>query len=91
MARPVTRGRTVARCGASSRPFRTLTLSPRTEALLSKMSLDLGIARGRIVDMAIEAIGVCEQCRGSGTSDGPLGRDTEVCSWCRGSKIVPCA
>jgi len=73
-----------------SRPFRTLTLSPRTEALLTKLSFDLGIPRGRIVDMAIEAIGVCEQCRGSGTSDGSMGPATEVCSWCRGSRIVPC-
>lgn len=76
---------------AASRPFRTLTLSPRCEALLTLMSERTGMARGRIVDLAIEAIGVCEACDGSGTEDGPLGPSTRVCPVCGGSRVVPCA
>ncbi len=81
------KGRAVS---VNSRPFRTLTLSTRAEALLSALSLQTGLPRGRIVDVAIEAIGICEACNGSGVQNGELGEGTETCSVCGGSQVVPC-
>lgn len=72
------------------RPFRTLTLSPRSEAWLSAASNATKIPRGRIVDAALAAIEVCEDCQGAGAVDGPLGPGTETCAGCAGHKIRPC-
>jgi len=72
------------------RVFRTLTLSPRSEAFLEAMSARTGIARGRIVDLALANVSLCDACRGRGTVDDPeLGRDARECSECRGAMFVP--
>lgn len=75
---------------ATSRPFRTLTLSPRTEARLTAMAAATGLARGRIVDLAIEALDVCDACRGAGVVSGTLGPATETCPECGGARVLPC-
>ncbi len=73
----------------ATRIARNMTLSPRTEAVLETLAARTGIARGRIVDIALANLGACEACQGRGTCDGPMGADTETCLSCLGSRLVP--
>ena len=73
----------------ASRVGRTMTLSPRTEAILEGLTRTTGVSRGRIVDLAIANVTACETCEGRGTLDGPMGLDTDPCHACRGARIVP--
>ena len=77
-----------ARTVRSVRAFRTLTLSPRTEALLTSYANVTGISRGRIVDLAIEAVHPCDKCHGSGAIDSTLGPFTVRCPECSGQRLV---
>ena len=83
-----TRGRTAGHAAVTSRPFRTLTLSPRCEAILTALTRDSGLARGRIVDQAVEAMVVCDQCDGTGLMGGSLGPGTITCSECGGNRLL---
>lgn len=67
------------------RVARNMTLSPVTEARLEALAERTGIARGRIVDLAMANLAACEDCEGRGTVNG----DTELCACCRGSRLVP--
>ena len=71
------------------RVARNMTLSPRSEAILSALTERTGVTRGRIVDVALANIGACETCGGRGTADGHMGRDTETCVACAGDRLVP--
>ena len=72
-----------------SRTMRTVTLSPRSEALLAMLSNLTGIPRGRIIDLALDCLEACPDCQGSGVVSGPMGPETETCTTCHGTKIVP--
>lgn len=67
------------------RVARNMTLSPVTEARLEALAARTGIARGRIVDLAVAHLMPCEDCEGRGT----VNDDTEECAGCRGSRLVP--
>lgn len=68
---------------------RNLTLSPRSEALLTALSGRTGIPRGRIVDLALSNLACCEACQGRRTVDSDLGPDTATCGACAGAGLVP--
>lgn len=68
---------------AASRERATMTLAPRTEAKLASLSKASGIPRGRIVDLAVDSIEACEECQGTGETDG------HRCDACRGGCILP--
>jgi hypothetical protein len=71
------------------RTMRTITLSPRSEAILARMSERTGIARGRLVDAALDLIEVCPDCHGAGVVSGPYGQATETCPGCAGHRVRP--
>lgn len=71
------------------RVARTLTLTPRSEAILESLAELTGVTRGRIVDIAMGNIMACELCQGRGTVNGLLGPDTCVCDACCGARLVP--
>ena len=69
----------------ATRVSRNMTLSPVTESRLEKLAYATGVARGRIVDIALANIMACEACHGRGTTHD----DTQTCDGCRGARIVP--
>ena len=71
------------------RVSRCMTLSTVTEARLEALAERTGVPRGRIVDIALANVAPCEACLGRGTVDGPLGKDSGVCAWCHGARVVP--
>lgn len=65
------------------RVYLTVTVSPRTVERLDLLARTLGLARGRIVDQAVDCLDACESCGGAGgDADG-------VCEACGGARIVP--
>ena len=68
-----------------TRISRNMTLSPVTEHGLEVLARLTGITRGKIVDLALANIGVCEACEGRGMIE----RDTVTCPDCRGARLVP--
>lgn len=80
--KPFTRAR-------AERVGRNLTLSPRSEALLTALSARTGIPRGRIVDVALANVACCDACQGRRTADSELGPDTATCDACAGAGLVP--
>lgn len=77
------------RIARAARESRTMTLSQRSEALLATMTRHTGIPRGRIVDLALDCVEICDDCQGAGVVAGPMGEGTEHCSGCAGNKIRP--
>jgi DnaJ-class molecular chaperone len=71
--------------GAIVRVSRNLMLSQRTEDRLGQLAAATGITRGRIVDLALACVDLCEACQGEGVDVDGL-----VCPECRGTQIVPC-
>lgn len=71
------------------RTMRTLTISPRSEAMLARMSRITSIPRGRLVDLALDLLEVCDECKGARMVEGPLGQATERCDGCAGEGVRP--
>lgn len=71
------------------RTMRTMTLSARSEALLERMSRVTCIPRGRIVDLALDLLEICDDCHGAGVVSGPMGLGTERCNGCAGERVRP--
>jgi DnaJ-class molecular chaperone len=67
------------------RVARNMTLSCVTEARLEALAERTGMARGRIVDLALANVMPCEGCEGRGT----VKDDTAVCPECLGFRLVP--
>ena len=72
-----------------SREYFTSTIAPSTRARIEALHKATGLARGRLVDLAIGTIEPCEGCRGKGVVSSFAGPDSAVCDACRGSRIVP--
>ncbi len=75
---------------STARPIRlgreavSLTLAPLTVGRLAKLSEMAGMSRGRLVDIALANLEVCEACNGSG-----LETESSECPDCRGHRVVP--
>ena len=72
-----------------SREYFTSTIAPSTRARIEALHKATGLARGRLVDLAIGTIEPCGDCRGTGLVSSFAGRDSAECSACRGSRVVP--
>ena len=68
------------------RVMRNLTLSPRTESLLTVLAARTGLSRGRIVDLAVANVQACPVCDGWAALDGGKGAP---CAACGAVGLVP--
>ncbi len=71
-----------------SREYLTATIARTTRARLEDLTARTGIARGRLLDIALATIEACEDCNGQGIQEDARGA---VCAVCRGSRVVPAA
>jgi hypothetical protein len=66
------------------------SIAPHTMRRIQKLADLLGIARGRIIDLALDAIEPCQTCQGSGLVDSETKfSGLERCSVCRGLRVIP--
>lgn len=69
---------------ATTRDGLTMTLAPFTKTKIDRLASYTGLSRGRIVDAAIEAVGVCSSCDGTGRIEPSKAR----CGRCSGNGIA---
>ncbi len=74
----------------SARPSRigrepsTFTLAPHTVARLAKLSELTGVSRGRLIDLVVEGLDVCDDCRGTGRASD----EATKCGTCQGNRLL---
>jgi DnaJ-class molecular chaperone len=61
----------------------TVSIAHRTRERIDVIARLSGLARGRVVDLALDALAPCEACQGSGSIEG------RACYECGGASVVP--
>jgi hypothetical protein len=62
----------------------TVTLAPHTIKRLTALSSRVRLSRGRLLDLALEGLDVCEDCQGEGLESDGMTR----CGTCQGNRLV---
>jgi len=52
------------------REFLTATIAPHTRARIDAFCKATGLSRGRLLDLAVDSLDICEACQGRGLVDG---------------------
>ncbi len=78
------RARVLRVSNGGNREYLTVTVARVTRARIEAMTEATSIPRGRLVDMALATLEVCEDCHGEGVTKGE-----QVCGACRGERVVP--
>lgn len=70
------------------REWISATVAPHTKARLDALTTRLGLSRGRVLDLALDALEECPSCEGTGRLLSPSGIDAR-CADCHGQGMVP--
>lgn len=67
---------------ATGREHVTATVAQHTRARIEAFCRVTGLSRGRLIDLAIDALDVCKQCDGKGQGEA------HACGQCGGDGVV---
>lgn len=69
----------------AGRVWISATVAPHTKARLDALAARLGVSRGRVLDLALDALTDCDACEGIGRAL----HSAEPCRACSGTGVVP--